>query len=275
MSEFQSESESNSSESDTKSDATVDELVEDLLGTQPSDALTAYRVCQSEGLEPFCDDLETPLAILPDDAHRAWKLASERVRVWIHERFFSQTNRFLSPSDLSAVIRLLQGEAWRAPRRSLQENPVWQEIEASPVGQAIAIYGNIRGNFQGRTATFLNALLRTDIQSRIAPRSQHFPRITQVFSRRLSALIPLLRVIGLELVIEHREDGSHCTLTVQPHFDRDADGISVSPSGFAAAGHPSAARISASNDGTDPIATMPAEVEAALAEIRALQEEAL
>jgi hypothetical protein len=240
-----------------------------------SDAAVAVRLAEERQVEVFCDELRSPCIRLPDDTvEPVWPLHHQRVKSWIAELVQHESGRFIVEKDIAAVLRVLEGRAWKAPRRAPTTDPTWQRIERDPVALALMVYANAHGPFEGMTRDLFRKLFDPSIQERLrmASLAHKFPINTQVFSRRLGDAKAALHMIGLDIDLERKEAGSYCTLKIrQPLFLREPDGICVIPSGKASGTNPGPHPTWPPADGTD--ATQAENTEAVLAAIRTIREE--
>lgn len=240
-----------------------------------SDAVIAIRLAEEQQVEVFCDELRSPCIRLPDDtAEPIWPLHHQRVKSWIAELVQRKTGRFIAEKDIAAVLRVLEGRAWKALRRAPTTDPTWQRIERDPVALALMIYANTHGEFEGMTRILFAKLFEPTIQERLrmASLANKFPINTQVFSRRLSDAKAVLHLIGLDINIERKEAGSYCTIKIrQADYIREPDGIRVIPTAKASG-------TSLGSQATWPLADAPdaspkENVETILAELRTIREE--
>ncbi|MFN4260895.1 MAG: hypothetical protein ACK4RK_16490 [Gemmataceae bacterium] len=243
--------------------------------TEESDAAIAIRLADERQVEVFCDELRSPCIRLPDDpVEPIWPLHHQRVRSWIAELVHGKTRRFIAEKDIAAVLRVLEGRAWKAPRRAPTTDPTWQRIERDPVALALMIYANTHGEFEGMTRDLFGKLFEPTIQDRLrmASLAHKFPLNTQVFSRRLGDAKAVLHQIGLDINVERKEAGSYCTLKIrQPDFLREPDGIRVIPTAKASGTSTGMQATWLPADGTD--APPKENIEAVLAELRTIREE--
>lgn len=242
---------------------------------EESDAAIAIRLTEERQAEVFCDELRSPCIRLPDDAvEPVWPLYHQRVKSWIAELVQSKTGRFIAEKDIAAVLRVLEGRAWKAPRRTPSTDPTWQRIERDPVALALMIYANTHGEFEGMTRDLFGKLFEPTIQERLrlASLAHKFPINTQVFSRRINEAKAVLHAVGLNINVRHADAGSRCTLKVRhPVFIREPDGIRVIPPGKASGTSSGPQATWPPADGTD--ATPKDNLETILAELRTIREE--
>lgn len=243
--------------------------------TEESDAAIAIRLADERQVEVFCDELRSPCIRLPDDpVEPIWPLHHQRVKSWIAELVYGKTRRFIAEKDIAAVLRVLEGRAWKAPRRAPTTDPTWQRIERDAVALALMIYANTHGEFEGLTRNLFGKLFEPIIQDRLrmASLAHKFPINTQVFSRRLGDAKAVLHQIGLDINVERKEAGSYCTFKIrQPDFLREPDGIRVIPTGNASGTKSASQGTWARADATE--ATPNENLETVLAELRTIREE--
>jgi hypothetical protein len=236
-------------------------------------AVMALRLAESRGLEVFCDQLRNPCVRLPDDLNDPiWPLYHQRVKAWFADHLQAEAGVFVTDKDLLPVLRVLEGRAWKAPRRPPSADPTWQQIERDPVALALIAYANQYGEYEGLTRELFQRLHRPDIQARLqlAGLSHKFPINTQVLSRRINfkPLQHTLSVIGLDVSVEHKDDGSHCTLRMRrPAFVPEPDAIFVIPSASVSGGKERRPNKLGQPDGADATGTTGSVNEEKLAEI--------
>lgn len=203
-----------------------------------SNAAIALQVCEESGLVPFCDELAHAYVELPDDPTESiWPLSGRRVKAWLSERFFEKSHCILSNRDLEAALLILEGRAWKNQRRPPMDDPTWHTIEKNPTAVALVMFANLNGGFDGRTRELFKTVTAAQITGRMGKLSSQLPSSVQAFSRHLKRLIPVLKVIGLEVTIGHQEDGSHCKLVVnRALFIPEPDGIVILASGLSSHG---------------------------------------
>lgn len=243
--------------------------------TEESDAAIAIRLADEQQVEVFCDELRSPCIRLPDDpVEPIWPLHHQRVKSWIAELVHGKTGQFITEKDIAAVLRVLEGRAWKAPRRAPTTDPTWQRIERDPVALALMIYANTHGEFEGMTRSLFGKLFDPAIQDRLrmASLTNKFPINTQVFSRRLGDVKAVLHQIGLDINVERKEAGSYCTLKIrQPDFLREPDGIRVIPTAKSSGTKPGTQATWQPADATDAVHND--NIETVLAELRTIREE--
>ncbi len=242
---------------------------------EESDAAIAIRLTEERQAEVFCDELRSPCIRLPDDAiEPVWPLHHQRVKSWIAELVHGKTGRFIAEKDIADVLRVLEGRAWKGPRRAPSTDPTWQRIERDPVALALMIYANAHGEFEGMTRDLFGKLFDPTVQDRLrmASLTNKFPINTQVFSRRLGDAKAVLHLIGLDINVERKEAGSYCTLKIrQAVFIREPDGVRVIPTAKASGTSSGPQATWPQADGTD--ATPKENTETILAELRTIREE--
>lgn len=97
---------------------------------------------------------------------------------------------------------------------------------------AVLYHVNKNGSFAGRTVDLVKALHEVKKSGQISE-AESIPVFTNIFSRRLRRLVHVLRGYGVAVTMEHKEEGSHCTLEQLESFKREhlADDIQAKASG--------------------------------------------
>jgi hypothetical protein len=240
-------------------------------------AAVALRLAVTRGVQVFCDELRNPCISLPDDnVQPVWPLYHQRVRAWFADLIQEEKQAFVTDRELLPALRVLEGRAWKVPRRPPAPDPTWQLIERDPVALALITFANQNGEYEGPTRDLFNRLHRPDIQDRlqIAALANKFPANTQVFSRRLNSVTHVLAAIGIDISLHHKEDGSYCVLRMrQPLFTREPDGLCVIPSASFSNAKTRPANTLTPADGTDAKPAINEEnLNLVLGEIKAIRE---
>lgn len=198
----------------------------------------ALKVAADRRIQVFRDELGNPCISFPDDTTEpAWPLYDQRVYAWFAEEIHRIAPAvFAKDRDILPALRILEGRAWKLPPRPPSANPTWRFLEGDAVSVAMIAYANQKGGFQGRTRTLFDELGKYEIQTRLerARLASKFPANTQALSRQLQwkRRNQALAYVGLDVSIEHKEDGSHCWLQLRRTlFVRETDSICVSGSG--------------------------------------------
>lgn len=179
----------------------------------------------------FSDALGELHVHMPNDhQHKIHRFNSPRLGAWLAAQYFKEKRTALPDQVVGYIKKILEDEAWHAPSLLPIEPRTWELLERSPVGMAVIAHLNTNGNYSGRTVEFYK-LVKPPVQQGFT--ANKFPVNTQVFSRRLKDLIPLFKVIGIEIVVMHKEDGGHCSIEIKDTnlFYPEPDGNLVSPSG--------------------------------------------
>jgi hypothetical protein len=209
---------------------------------EPSEVDIALTWCldliNSNELRITADLLGRLQIIIPDDYEaRQHPLNSSRLDAYLVDQYFLAYKRVLPNGTASAVKKIVENRAWQAPFIQPNEASAWSRLEDDPTGLALIIHTNTNGDYSGKTADLFKTLREHKWQQHLGCRSAKFPCNVQVFSRRLNVLIPILTVVGLDVSLTRKEDGSHCSIKIinSQLFNRDPDGNLVSASGSSSA----------------------------------------
>lgn len=185
------------------------------------------------GVQFLVNTKNEPVVFLPDTPFQQyWPAGHDRVESYLAVSYHDLSGGgYLKAGELAAIVALLKDECYKGGRRMTDiESP---ETEKDPIVQAVLYFMNGVELFDGMTATLLSKLNEPDIMRKVRG-AEDFPILTNIFSRRLNRLTPILRGLGMELKLWHEEDGSHCRLKRLPNFVIEADALirqsSVEPS---------------------------------------------
>lgn len=208
------------------------------------------RQLKDDGVQFGLNSLLEPVVFMPDDPfQKYWPADSQRFMVHLSAVFYDQSGgRFLKPSDRELLRDLLLQECYTGQRQLTEVEA--EETERVPVVQAILAFFNRKEEFEGMTADLLKELWKDDIQRQLT-KCGDFPLMTNIFSRQLKRLSPILRGYGIEVVIHHEEDGSHSKLTRSGGFQREPDASPAESSGSSSGGSQGEARGTGAPDDTD------------------------
>ncbi|MEZ6142073.1 MAG: hypothetical protein R3B84_16025 [Zavarzinella sp.] len=201
-------------------------------------------------LEFYVNTKNEPVVFLPDSPfEKYWPAVHDRVASYICTVYYDLSEGgHIKPSDFTALLYLLKEECYKGGRRLTEiESP---EAEKEPIIQALLCYLNRYDSFEGMTATLLNKLSEQEIARKITG-FENFPVLTNIFSRRLNRLKPVLRGLGIEADIWHEEDGSHCKVKRMSDFRVESDAFTRQSSGIASVAIPIKGKDFHPTDGSD------------------------
>ncbi|MFN4259534.1 MAG: hypothetical protein ACK4RK_09560 [Gemmataceae bacterium] len=191
-----------------------------------------------------------PVVFLPDTPFQQyWPAGHDRVESYLAAIYHDLSHGgYLKSAEQAAVVALLKDACYKGGRRFTElESP---EAEKEPIIQALLYFVNNVESFDGMTATLLSKLNEPDIMRKVRG-IEDFPILTNIFSRRLNRLTPVLRGLGIEVSIWHEEDGSHCTLKRLPNFVKETDALTRQSSANPSVANPKKGNDFKPADGTD------------------------
>lgn len=202
------------------------------------------------GVQFFVNTKNEPVVFLPDNPFQQyWQAGHDRVESYLAAVYHDLSNGgYLKPAEQAAVICLLKDACYKGGRRFTElESP---EAEKEPIIQALLYFINGVESFDGMTATLLSKLNEREIMRNVRG-IEDFPILTNIFSRRLNRLTPVLRGLGIEVSIWHEEDGSHCKLKRLPNFAKEADALTRHASANPSVASPKEGKDFKPTDGSD------------------------
>lgn len=204
-----------------------------------------------EGIQFYMNSLLKPVVYIPDDPYQKyWEVGHERFHAHVSAAYHSLTKEYLRTADRDMLIEILKEECYKGGRRLTEVEAAL--VEKDSIIQAVLLYLSYgKDDFDGLTRDLLRELRKDFIQDRIVPPDPDFPVLTNIFSRRLNALVPALRDLGVHAETSHAEDGSHCKLRRLETFMTVADALESKASGHTSGATPSTAKGTAAPDGTD------------------------
>ncbi len=202
------------------------------------------------GVQFLVNTKNEPVVFLPDTPFQQyWPAGHDRVESYLAAVYHDLSNGgYLKPAEQAAVISLLKDACYKGGRRFTElESP---EAEKEPIIQALLYFINGVESFDGMTATLLSKLNEREIMRNVRG-IEDFPILTNIFSRRLNRLTPVLRGLGIEVSIWHEEDGSHCKLKRLPNFRKEADALTRQSSADPSVANPKKGKDFKPTDGSD------------------------
>jgi hypothetical protein len=117
------------------------------------------------------------------------------------------------------LLAQIREECRRGGRRLTEVES--KETDDDVIVQGIMALMNEQAKFSGRTVSLLKQLRAIQSNGNISF-AEEIPIFTNIFSRKLNRLIPVLRGYGIDVEMEHKEDGSHCSLTRLDSFKKES-----------------------------------------------------
>jgi hypothetical protein len=172
---------------------------------------------RNDGIEFFLSARLEPTVKIPDDAfQKEWPVDCQRVQDLLVSVHFEISNGgVLKSQEKDFLLALLREECRKGGRRLSEFEGV--ETDRDVIVQAIMLLMNQNDRYEGRTADLVRTLRQRQSEGAISF-SEEIPVFTNIFSRRLTRLIPVLKGYGVDTVLEHRETGSHVFLQRLPTF---------------------------------------------------------
>jgi hypothetical protein len=163
---------------------------------------------KEEGVQFLLNSLNQPTIFIPDDPFQQhWPADHERFLVHVSSVYNDLTDDYLKSGERDMLVDLFKAECYRGGRRMTTVEA--EAIDKDPIVQAFIAFHNNEPEYSGLTATFLEKLSAPKIQNQLVPRTDSFPTLTMIFSRRVNRLRPVLTGLGIAVEITHAENGSH------------------------------------------------------------------
>jgi hypothetical protein len=188
--------------------------------TTPSKRITdVFNQMKADGCEFFLNSRLKPTVKIPDDEFQTeWATDDQRVQDLLVSLHYELTGELLKSPERDFLLTQLREECRKGGRRFSEIEA--DETEKDVIVQAILCLMNRNIAFRGPMVLLQKRL--GDLQ---ATGALHYtgdiPVFTNIFSRRLRRLIPALKGYGVSVSIEHKEDGSHCTLDCLETFQSE------------------------------------------------------
>jgi len=184
--------------------------------TVPSVTATIEQL-KKDGLEFYLNSRLEPTVRIPNDAfQKEWPVDSQRVQdLLVAVHYDISEGGILRSLERDFLLAQLREECRNGGRRFSEFEGV--ETDRDAIVQAVLCHINKNQMFEGRTVDLLQRLRKIQVEGAITF-TEEIPVFTNIFSRRLSRLIPVLKGYGIEVTLDHEEDGSHCTLKRLPEF---------------------------------------------------------
>ena len=196
-----------------------------------------FTQLQEDKVEFFLNTHLEPTVLIPNDGFQTeWPVDSQRFQDLLVSLFYEISNgEILKTNERDFLTAQIREECRKGGRRLTE--PETTATDEDVLVQAILALMNREPQFSNHTVILIQSLLKIQKEGCLSS-SEGIPIFTNIFSRKLSRLIPALRGYGVEVVLEHKETGSHCSLKRLESFQKEpqleeavADGSANEPSG--------------------------------------------
>ena len=215
-----------------------------------------YGQLQEDKVEFFLSTQLEPMVLIPGDGfQKEWPVDSQRFQDYLVTIYFEiSEGRILRTIDRDFLMSQIREECRKGGRRLTAPDTI--DTDEDVVVQAAVELMNQQEEFSEPTAVLVKKL--RDIQAKGQISRDEIPIFTNIFSRKLNRLIPVLRGYGIDVVIDHKESGSQCTLRRTESFQKEsslddiqADGSICESSGQSSGATPIAGTDLAPTDDSD------------------------
>ena len=192
--------------------------------------IEVFSQMREDGCEFFLSSQLCPNVKIPDDGfQQEWPADSQRIQDLVISLYYEATKKRITTSERDFLMALLREECRKGGRRYTEAES--QETDRDVIVQAVLYHMNENESFTGRTIDLVKALCEAQKSGRIS-KVESIPEFTNIFSRRLRRLVPVLRGYGVAVTMEHKEEGSHCSLEKLDSFQKEplADDIQAEAS---------------------------------------------
>ena len=191
-----------------------------------------FTQLQDDGVEFFMNSQSEPNVFIPTDGFRkTWPADSQRVGDLLMSMHYERNaGAILRSPERDFMMGQIREECRRGGRRLTEIEA--RETDKDVIVQAILALLNNQPKFSGLMVVLVKLLRKIQADAKISF-SEEIPIFTNIFSRKLNRLIPVLRGYGVVVEVEHRESGSHCTLTRLESFQREPLIEDIRTDGFA------------------------------------------
>ena len=169
--------------------------------------IEVFSQMRDDGCEFFVNSQLHPTVEIPDDGFQQdWAADSQRIQDLVISLYYEMTGERITSPEREFLMALLREECRKGGRRH-SENEA-EETDSDVIVQAVLFHMNSNGSFTGRTVDLVKALRETQKSGQISE-AESIPVFTNIFSRRLRRLVPVLKGYGVGVTMEHKEEGSH------------------------------------------------------------------
>ena len=190
----------------------------------------------------------------PNRRPSPWPLRHARVRAEIAEFVFRETGHVLFDQEITRILSVLEGKAWKDQRIDID---LKQALDEEPLVEALFIFlhqSETEGRFLGPCSKLLLALTKIGRKNGADTRSKTWPKGAAQFSFRLGQLEHLLAKCGIT-VTRGRQPGGGRYVKLESNFRCDGDPMGTpQPSSVDSGHHPKSLRqINARDVASDAI----------------------
>ena len=200
--------------------------------SKPRDArwTEIYTQLEEDKVEFFLNTQLEPTVRIPTDGFQTeWPVDSLRFQDLLVSMFYEiSQGGILKSSDRDFLMAQIREEC-RKGGRELTE-PEAAKTDEDVIVQTVVALMNREPKFSDQTGVLSKKLQAIQTASSLS-HSEGIPTFTNIFSRKLNRLIPVLRGYGVEVVMEHKESGSHCILTRMESFQKEPLPEEIVPDG--------------------------------------------
>lgn len=189
---------------------------------------SVVRKLKGEGVEFFLNtDLEPTVHIPQDGFRKDWPADSQRVQDLVVSVYYELSGeQILKPSEREILMSLIREDCRKGGRRLSDSES--EKTENDVYLQAILYLMNLHPIYEDKTSVLLGLLSSIQEQRKIS-RAEEISVFTNVFSRRLGRLIPILKGYGLDVSFSHTEFGSQCRIVRLESFQREQEAFTALP----------------------------------------------
>lgn len=178
-----------------------------------------YTQLVEDKVQFFLNTELEPTVRIPSDGFRTeWPVDSQRFQDLLVSMFFEITKEILKSTDRDFLMAQIREEC-RKGGRELTEPEVAKTDEDVIVQTVVALMNRVE-MYSGLTGLLCMELKKIQNGNALSY-SDGIPTFTNIFSRKLNRLIPVLRGYGVDVSMEHKESGSHCTLKRMESFQKE------------------------------------------------------
>lgn len=200
--------------------------------------------------ELFINVVGQPTIGLPSSPERIqqkiWPLRSERVKAWIAEFTWDQSQIVLAEREIDRIVTVLVGKAWHDSRHDVE---LTDAMDQDPLLEALLILMHEHAIFDKTCTALQTALDQVAREAGLDTKDRLWPKGAPQLSRRIEELKPLLKRGHVTAVLGRRSGGFRFVkLTRDPPNGGDAAGLPPPPS-FDNSHHPP--EVHRNDDGDD------------------------
>jgi hypothetical protein len=235
-----------------------------------------FKQLQEDQVKFYLSTQLEPMASIPSDGFRTeWPVDGQRFQDLLISMFYEITGEILKSIERDFMMAQFREECRKGARHLTEQEAA--ETDQDIIVQAVLflINSSIKSRASGDTAGSVDTPVQPAFDDRTVvllqklrsfqrdgsiPCYQEIPLFTNIFSRKLTRLVPVLRGYGVQVDLSHAEDGSRCKLTRLAAFKFEpnavlmlpgADGKRVESSGQSSVVKPFTGSQIQHTDGTD------------------------